>query len=96
MSNGTPFNLLGVDNQMEIQQNFILYPNPAIDQVTITFKNEGLFALECYDLLGKLVQKEMITNSGQVINISSLKSGMYLYRIKDGNKTIQTGKLIRE
>jgi len=96
VSNGTPFNLLGVENQMEIQQNFILYPNPAIDQVTITFKNEGLFALECYDLLGKLVQKEMITNSGQVINISSLKSGMYLYRIKDGIKTIQIGKLIRE
>jgi len=96
VSHGTPFNLLGVDNQMEIQQNFILYPNPAIDQVTITFKNEGLFALECYDLLGKLVQTETITNSGQVINISSLNSGMYIYHIKKGNKTIQTGKMIHE
>lgn len=96
VSNGTPFNLLGVDDQVVIEESFTLFPNPAFDQVTVTFKNEGLFALECYDLLGKLVQKEMITNSGQVINISSLKSGMYLYRIKDGIKTIQTGKLIRE
>ena len=96
VSNGTPFNLLGVDNQMEIQQNFLLYPNPAIDQVTITFKNEGSFTFECYDLLGKLVQTEMITNSGQVINISSLKSGMYLYRIKNEGQVIQTGKLIRK
>lgn len=95
VSNGTPFNLLGVKDQLDIQQSFTLFPNPADDQVTISFKREGVFTLECYDLSGKLVQSETITNSEQVINISSLNSGMYLYRIKDGKNIIQTGKLIR-
>jgi len=94
VSYGTPFNLLGIENQLEIQQSFTLFPNPAKDQVTITYKNEGSFAFECYDLLGKLVQTETITNSGQTINISSLNSGMYLYRVKVGKNIIQTGKLI--
>ena len=96
MTYGTPFNLLGVEDQLDIQQSFTLFPNPADDQLTISYNQEGVYILECYDLSGKLVQSETITNSEQVINISSLNSGMYLYRIKDGNKTIQTGKLIRE
>ena len=96
VSHGNPISLVGIDQYETIKNPFSISPNPAVDQVTITFKNEGSFALEFYDLLGKLVQTETITNSGQVINISSLKSGMYLYRIKDGIKTIQIGKLIRE
>jgi len=95
VSNGTPFNLLGVEDQCDIQQSFTLFPNPADDQVTISFNQEGKFTVEFYTILGKLVQIETITNSGQVINISSLNSGMYLYRIKDGRNIIQTGKIIR-
>jgi hypothetical protein len=95
ISYGTPFNLLGVDNQFEIQQSFTLFPNPAIDQVTISYHQEGIYTLEFVNLLGKLVQTETITNSGQTINISSLNSGMYLYRVKVGKNIIQTGKLIR-
>ncbi len=95
ISYGTPFNLLGVENQIEIEESFTLFPNPAVDQVTVTCKQEGVYTIEFYDLSAKLVQSETITNTEQVINISSLNTGMYLYRIKDGKKTIQTGKLIR-
>jgi hypothetical protein len=96
VSHGNPISLVGID-QFETKINpFLISPNPAINQVTITFNQEGTFSLECYDLLGKLIQTETITTSGQVINISSLNSGMYLYRIKDGSQVIQTGKLIRK
>lgn len=96
VSHGNPISLVGID-QFETKINpFLISPNPAIDQVNITFNQEGIFAFECYDLLGKLVQTETITTSGQAINISSLNSGMYLYRINDGSQVIQTGKLIRK
>jgi hypothetical protein len=68
----------------------ILYPNPAMDFITIEdpagFKNHT--AIEIYDLSGQvLLSKENLSSHSAALDISILSRGMYLLKIFDGNST---------
>lgn len=70
-----------------------LIPNPANDnlKVVLTGISEGKFSLEVYNMLGrKEFSKEIVNESS--VNISSLKNGMYFYKINLKNGKIATGK----
>jgi len=77
-----------------------LYPNPASEEVTVTFENpkfENVQAdLKIYSLSGKLVdQKQFETiNSFYLINLSNLSNGVYLFHIELSNGLSQNGKLV--
>lgn len=75
---------------------FNAYPNPFTSQITLTCKTglqNGTF--ELYDLSGQLVSA-MTKISGSDIQIprGQLISGLYVYRITDGEKLIGSGKII--
>jgi hypothetical protein len=76
--------LIGIQPQKEPKQESHIYPNPAINQIIITQdlfnENKGLtFCL--YDLLGREVLEQKLLNSGttQVIDVTKLTSGTYMY-----------------
>jgi len=72
--------------------NFRVYPNPAFGNVVNIISNDfDVFEVDIYSLSGKLMISNAVSN-GQ-INISNLKSGVYLINIKSsyGN---QNKKLI--
>jgi len=76
-------------NQFEIS-SFIMYPNPAQDVVSISLPNgvnEG--TVKIYDILGKVVAKQIITSNENAIDISNLLSGSYMVvlRTEFGNAT---------
>jgi hypothetical protein len=61
-----------------------LYPNPAVDRITITPLSVDVEAFEIYDLSGRLI---LTTNysgqSNQVdLNIGDLKAGVYFVRAR--------------
>lgn len=65
----------------------IVYPNPAMDFITIEnpagFKNHT--AIEIYDLSGQvLLKKENLSSHSAAIDISGLRPGMYLLKVHDG------------
>ncbi len=61
---------------------FILFPNPANNSLTISSNVEPINHVEIYNILGQLVFVENFTEStSENINISSLKSGLYLVKI---------------
>lgn len=69
---------------------FIMYPNPAQDFVSITLPaglNEG--TVKIYDMLGKVVAKQIVTSNEKAIDISGLSSGSYMVvlRTEYGNAT---------
>ena len=69
---------------------FTIFPNPAKNQITINSINTiGKVAL--YNVLGKKVLEENNTNR---LNISSLKSGIYLVKIIDAKNNVSTQKLL--
>ena len=78
----------------EINKNqFSVFPNPADEYIEITsdsnITNEEIII---YNQQGELVLKQSILNS-DLIDISQLESGMYLYKIIKNERLISTGKL---
>lgn len=96
---GTPtdqlFGLELMDLPLNVDQNkltsFSLYPNPATDFVNIETTVSGDKAIVVYDMLGKQVINTVI--SGNRLDISGLKSGVYMVSISQNDNTL-TKKLI--
>ena len=59
---------------------YIVFPNPFVDQITIQGKLSRGMTLEVYNTNGSLVYREPISVSN---NLSSMKSGMYIINIQD-------------
>ncbi|MCK6648129.1 MAG: T9SS type A sorting domain-containing protein [Bacteroidia bacterium] len=77
--------------------NFILYPNPALDQISIVTQDvNAIQKISVYDLTGRLV-KDMnnIHSKETAINISDLESGIYFLTVNDGKRS-QTKKFIKQ
>ena len=67
-------------------QTFQMYPNPAKDILNIKLATDGISTFRIVDVLGKTVKSGSISN--QPINISRLKTGIYLIEINDGEEII--------
>ena len=64
---------------------FVLYPNPAIDVLTVTVKENKEGSYKIYNSLGFEIQNGK-TSGGQ-INVSSLTKGIYFFELNSGDKT---------
>lgn len=80
-----------------LETDYQVYPNPAINELVITGNFSGQTQLQIVDVTGKLVQQIIcISNSNeQLLDVSSLPSGMYYITIKNSN-TIQTIQFIHQ
>lgn len=81
---------------LAVKQNSIsglkVYPNPVVNgNLFITSDSNETKQVIVYDLLGKQVLKTNVTN--QPLNVSNLKSGVYMVRISEEGKTA-TRKLV--
>lgn len=79
--------------------DFVFYPNPVSDIVTIQVKNEGTIAnIAVYDVSGKMIMAQKPTNalSIQTLNLSSVSKGMYLLEVTTNNNLKVIKKLIVE
>lgn len=71
---------------------FSIYPNPtSTGEVTISSLNSTDMSVAVFDILGKQVKKEVISNNR--LNVSNLKPGIYILRITQDNAT-STKKLV--
>ncbi len=76
---------VGVDELKEV--NIKVYPNPVVDLVNI--EKDGLNTLYLYSIDGKFLIEKQFENKN-ILNISNLPKGVYIYRI--GNNI---GKIIK-
>jgi len=81
---------LNVSN-FEIENNTIIYPNPATDMVSIDLKDDVLKSVAIYNELGQQVKK-VTTNK---VNISNLSNGIYFVKITSQNGEAVTKKIIK-
>lgn len=86
---------------LSVEENTLLqalnfYPNPTNDVITINNDKQLDISIEIYDILGKKVlQTKSSSIRKQTINLSSLKTGVYLTQIKAGSNSI-TKKLVKQ
>jgi len=88
-------NIAGIDKLLMPDMDVTLAPNPASEKMTVTLSEQiknGLF--EVYNTQGKKVTQFNLNAVSVTLNVSSLKSGMYYYRITDGSKSLNTGSFI--
>ncbi len=75
----------------EIEPSFTFYPNPATQNIYVRF-NGNADQIEILNLSGVTLIKERCSGTEKEINISHLHIGLYIVKVKFGNK-ILTEKL---
>lgn len=78
------------------KKDFIIYPNPTTDTVSVTFpegSDKGIISI--YTILGQKVLERKITNQSPTISMKSLNKGMYFFKV-DLDGFSKSGKIIKE
>ena len=82
VNNQTECNLLST-NDYELNEAFVIYPNPAKSNISI-HTTELIDKVEVFDLFGKKV----LESKSKELSIQNLEVGVYLMKIDSQNKTI--------
>ncbi|APY08121.1 hypothetical protein BWZ20_07330 [Winogradskyella sp. J14-2] len=73
---------------------FSIYPNPtSTGNVTISSSNNDAISVQVFDVLGKQVKNETLTNN--TLNVSDLNTGLYILKITQNNASTTKKLVIR-
>ncbi len=85
----------GIATQNQTTENFVVYPNPASGQVTLSLYDKAEY-VQIIDMQGRLVfETKNIVAQEFMLDISKYTSGIYFIRAKIGD-TIEKQKLVIE
>lgn len=86
---------LGVSDNGNFENNFIVYPNPSNGEITIKSRVDvGEATISIFDMNGrKVFSQELELHTTANVNASGLNAGIYLIQIEGDNRS-QTSKLI--
>ena len=87
----------GLEEAKGINLDFSVYPNPAINYVTLkieNYKTENLM-YQLYDNNGKLFENKKVTGSETQIDMSSLVISTYFLKVSNANKVLKIFKIIK-
>jgi hypothetical protein len=79
------------------KDNVQLYPNPVMNELTVSVSNESIAEVVISDSTGRIVQKQsfLSQNSVEKINVSALAQGLYFVKVIS-DKNAYTSKLIKD
>ncbi len=90
----------GIEEMNRFKTSVRIYPNPVIDNATISFDAAclnafGKISFTLYDITGREVRKaEQLTSSETSINRGYLGNGIYIYKFTGDNNILASGKII--
>jgi hypothetical protein len=82
--------------------NLVVYPNPATDEVFVSFDNQNgkAISIELVDQLGRIVytksETQMIGFNTLGLNLSDVSEGLYSVLLHAGDNTIAKRVIIRK
>ena len=88
------FSIIGVGIENASANQISLYPNPAIDQITVQSKGTGIYSIEITSLNGQIIQSGNLTEMIHQIDISSFQKGVYFITIRSKDY-VTTEKIIK-
>jgi len=87
---------VGVNDHPQTANTLNIYPNPASDKITIEIPEISHQSyLSIYNLSGQELFEQNISQAKTVIDISTLPAGIIFIKVL-GDKTVQTGKIIKQ
>lgn len=74
-----------------------VYPNPVRNNINVNLSElpEGPAQIEFFDMMGRKVHSEALSNNHTVISLDKLSDGMYFYRITSGSRVIAKDKIVK-
>jgi hypothetical protein len=89
--------ITGINDTRAIHLMVTAYPNPTSDYLTLEVKDFGLANLnfQLYDIQGKLLQSQKITDNRTNIVMNNLAPATYFVKVNEVNKEIKTLKIIK-
>jgi len=84
-------NTTGVSNVVHSDDNVVLFPNPARNELNVIF-NESLdiHSVAICNLIGKAVSVFKTSGNSAKLNIDNIPSGIYFIRLMDANNNVVT------
>jgi len=73
--------------QQPAHQSILLFPNPAADELNISFTGITKAEIRLFDLPGALRYSSAIEGQSARISLAGLASGIYIVEIADGKKS---------
>jgi hypothetical protein len=92
--------LATTENSIEPKTEIFIFPNPTTDFVTINMEGlefeNGLRSYQLYDIQGKLLKQNTITQTETQINLNNLISSIYILQVYVNNKVLKTFKILKK
>ncbi len=83
-----------IEDVKTVKHNALVYPNPTSGDVFVKTQIPVKKArIEILDVKGSIVKTQELSGMNTSIDLRSLKSSLYLYRIIDGGKIIESGRI---
>jgi len=83
---------LGLESKIGAKNEISVYPIPARDVLNVS-STVKISSAEVYDVTGKMVLRDNQLLNNQ-INVSNLKSGIYILRLKDADNKFEDKKIV--
>lgn len=94
-----PYELLsvGVNNHPDINLTMSVYPNPSVSSINLNVGKQDLqnLSFQLFDVQGKLLVSQKITNSETSIKMEEFNSGNYFLKIVDNQSELKTFNIIK-
>lgn len=71
-------------------------PNPVTDNLNITWSNKKIIQLSCYDITGRQVYQQALSNNRVVINMQQYTAGIYMIRLVQDNGATHSFKVVKQ
>lgn len=87
---------VGVHENIALNSNIFVYPNPAVNGKITIANLEGNNTITVYNMLGSVISKQYSSNSNVVLDLSAQAVGSYFVKITDSNNATKTFKVINQ
>lgn len=74
------------------ENDIVIYPNPVADQLTVSLRtnNFQVTSMSVFDINGKLINTQAVSDNQIEMNTQSLAAGNYFLRLSDGKNCVTT------
>ena len=83
-------------NELELDNDFAIYPNPFVDGLTIETENLAYERFEIYDLAARAILSGGLQNGMAMLDLSNLPSGIYFIRLIQEDGKFDQQKLVKQ
>lgn len=84
----------------EVMPKIFIFPNPTMDFVNVNIKGfeseKGNLTYDLFDLQGRIIKQDKIERTETQINLSQLRTSIYILQIYVDKKVLKTFKIIKK